>query len=151
MRFPLSAFQSFAPSIESKLGQFRVGSGLRSSGTSTRGLVMAGSRFFSNSARQYQRQRFTLQSTKSKTKFDRNGGHHNRGRRQHQQQIPPYVYFMGGVPIVGSLYLYFRFQDQAPLTGRSRWLATNPKYERRMGDEVSAVQNFCVTTRKKQW
>lgn len=37
--------------------------------------------------------------------------------------------------MVGSLYLYFRFQDLAPLTERRRWLATSPDYEKRMGDQ----------------
>lgn len=45
---------------------------------------------------------------------------------------------------MGGLYLYFRFQDLAPLTGRRRWLATNPDYEKRMGDDVSRLkQGFC--------
>lgn len=52
---------------------------------------------------------------------------------------------------MGSMYLYFRFQDQAPLTGRSRWLATNPNFEKRLGDEVSPIQfikTLCHNTKE---
>merc|ERR1711935_849735 len=42
---------------------------------------------------------------------------------------------MGGIPVVGGLYPHFRFQDFAPLTGRRRWLATNPEYEKSLGDQ----------------
>ena len=64
------------------------------------------------------------------------GGRRNRHHR-HQQHIPTYVYLAGGIPIVGGLLLYVRFRDFAPMTGRRRWLATSPEYEKNMGDEVS--------------
>lgn len=41
---------------------------------------------------------------------------------------------------MGGLYLYFRFQDLVPLTGRRRWLATDPDYEKKIGDDVSRVK-----------
>jgi hypothetical protein len=95
---------------------------------------------FSHSTRpqQQQRQCLALRPAEKNTNHRRNSSH--RSRNHHQQQIPAYVYFMGGIPFVGGLYLYFRFQDLAPLTGRRRWLATNPDYEKRMGDNVSRLK-----------
>ncbi len=144
IRSSLSQFRVFTPSIETKLGLFRVGTGSRCSVvvvTPARGLLIDQSRFFSNSLKNHQRQRFNLPSNATKKNYEKNGSYHNRSRRHHQQQIPNYVYFMGGVPVLGGLYLYFRFQDLAPLTGRRRWLATDPNYEKRMGDEVSILES----------
>jgi hypothetical protein len=75
------------------------------------------------------RQRLTLRPTKQK----KDRGHQ---RRSSGQQIPLYIYFWGGTPIIGGIYLYFRYQDFAPLTGRRRWLATGPDYEKIMGKEA---------------
>lgn len=131
------------PSTGSKLGTFAVGAGSRSWGTKLPmrrlDIVPSRSRFFTSSIRQEQRQRSNLRSVLANPnqRYNNSGRYNRGGRYQQQQQLPPYVYLMGGVPVVGSLYLYFRFQDLAPLTERRRWLATSPDYEQRMGDQVS--------------
>lgn len=37
--------------------------------------------------------------------------------------------------VVGSTGLYFAYVDYAPLTDRRRWIATNPKFEKELGDQ----------------
>jgi len=113
----------------------------RSTGTlsPTRQVREAQSRGFSYSSKQQrqqqrQQQRLALNSV-GKKKI--HGGTNGRRYSHHQQHIPNYVYFVGGIPFVGGIYLYFRFQDFVPLTGRRRWLATQPETERIFGDEVS--------------
>lgn len=95
-----------------------------------------------HSSKQPQRQRFTLRPVQNKTvgnnitRYNNNNKNNNNYKnRHHNQGIPNYVYIMGGIPVAGGLYLYVRYQDSAPLTGRRRWLATNPEYEKSMGDE----------------
>ena len=75
------------------------------------------------------RKRLILRPTKPK----KDRGHQRKTTGQH---IPLYVYFWGGIPIVGGIYSYCRHQDFAPLTGRRRWLATGPDYEKQMGKEA---------------
>ncbi len=137
----LHAFRPIISSFGSKLGKSVVGVGSRSLGTKMPmrrlGIVPSRTRFFTSSARQEQRQRPSLRSVLANpNQRYGNIGRYNGGRRyQQQQQLPPYIYLMGGVPVVGSLYLYFKFQDLAPLTERRRWLATSAEYEKRMGDQ----------------
>lgn len=138
----LSAFRPLIQSFGRKLGTSAVVAGSRSFGTKMPmrrlGIVPSRSRFFTSSARQEQRQRPNLRSVLAnpKQRYGNNIGQYNGGRRyQQQQQLPPYIYLVGGIPVVGSLYLYFKFQDLAPLTERRRWLATSPEYEKKMGDQ----------------
>lgn len=64
-----------------------------------------------------------------------------RQQQQQQQQhgihnIPSYVWIGGfGIPLVGLTYLYVHYLDRVPLTGRQRWIATSPEWERQAGDE----------------
>lgn len=136
------AIRSLVSSIGNKLGVLAAGTRSRCSVTTTpiKHLQNVRSYPFSHSTRpqQQQRHRLTLRPAENKTRHGRNSGHHV--RHHYQQQIPPYVYFMGGIPFVGGLYLYFRFQDLVPLTGRRRWLATDPDYEKKIGDDVSRVK-----------
>jgi predicted Zn-dependent protease len=49
--------------------------------------------------------------------------------------LPTYIYVVGGVPVVLTGYLYYKYLDEAPLTHRQRWIATTPAWERQSGDE----------------
>jgi predicted Zn-dependent protease len=49
--------------------------------------------------------------------------------------LPTYIYVVGGVPIVLTGFLYYRYLDEAPLTHRQRWIATTPAWERQLGDD----------------
>jgi predicted Zn-dependent protease len=40
-----------------------------------------------------------------------------------------------GVPVAGSVYLYYKYLDQVPLTQRNRWIATSAQWERQLGDQ----------------
>lgn len=142
----LPVIQRWVSSSRNKLGRLAVGNIGTVTRYSERKTPTLRLRTFSHSSKTQQQQqqhrhRIILRSAENKPSYGRNSGNHYReGRRQHQQQIPPYVYFMGGIPIVGGLYFYFRFQDLAPLTGRRRWLATDPGYENTMGDKVSLME-----------
>mmetsp|Transcript_7401 Transcript_7401/g.15875 ORF Transcript_7401/g.15875 Transcript_7401/m.15875 type:complete len:411 (-) Transcript_7401:1506-2738(-) len=139
-----STFRRFFPSVGIKWGGSMNGGSMngrhfRSTGTlsPTRQVREAQSRGFSYSSKQQrqqqrQQQRLALNSV-GKKKI--HGGTNGRRYSHHQQHIPNYVYFVGGIPFVGGIYLYFRFQDFVPLTGRRRWLATQPETERIFGDE----------------
>ena len=143
----ISTFRRLIPSLGIKWRGSMNGRYYRSTGTLslTRQLREAPSRGFSYSSkqqRQRQQQRLALNSVGKKKIL---GGNNGRRYSRHQQQhIPNYVYFVGGIPFVGGIYLYFRFQDFAPLTGRRRWLATQPETERIFGDEVSRVGLGCT-------
>jgi predicted Zn-dependent protease len=56
------------------------------------------------------------------------------GARQ-QPKIPPHIW----APAIGlsgiTMYCYFAFLDEAPLTKRKRWLATSMQLERQLGDD----------------
>jgi predicted Zn-dependent protease len=49
--------------------------------------------------------------------------------------IPPYVYFLAGVPVASGLYTYYRYLDEVPLTNRKRWIATSAGWERNLGNQ----------------
>jgi metalloendopeptidase OMA1, mitochondrial len=49
--------------------------------------------------------------------------------------LPPYVYGIGGGIVVLLGAGYFALLDEAPVTGRKRWIATNPEGERQLGDQ----------------
>jgi hypothetical protein len=50
-------------------------------------------------------------------------------------KYPTYIYWVGGIAVVGSVWTYVSYMDYAPLTHRRRWIATNPQFEKEMGDE----------------
>lgn len=64
---------------------------------------------------------------------------------KHPQRLPPPPSSGGGIPfyiwgaVGGTATLfavgYFAFLDAAPVTGRKRWIATSPDWERRLGDQ----------------
>lgn len=49
--------------------------------------------------------------------------------------VPPYFLFALGIPTAGGLYAYYKYLDEVPLTGRQRWIATSPAWERSLGDQ----------------
>jgi hypothetical protein len=62
------------------------------------------------------------------------GGH--RGTTTNNTTYPTYLYVGGGVVVVGTMGLYFHYQNFAPMTHRRRWIASSPEFEKEMGDEV---------------
>jgi predicted Zn-dependent protease len=52
--------------------------------------------------------------------------------------IPGYVWAAGGFAAVGAAAGYYSGLETVPLTGRRRWIATSPEFERRLGDEEYA-------------
>eukprot|EP00529_Nitzschia_sp_RCC80_P019374 CAMPEP_0113457974 /NCGR_PEP_ID=MMETSP0014_2-20120614/9682_1 /TAXON_ID=2857 /ORGANISM="Nitzschia sp." /LENGTH=431 /DNA_ID=CAMNT_0000349481 /DNA_START=15 /DNA_END=1313 /DNA_ORIENTATION=+ /assembly_acc=CAM_ASM_000159 len=50
-------------------------------------------------------------------------------------QIPTYFYYFGGVAVIGTIGAYVSYLDYAPLTHRRRWIATDPEFEKKMGDQ----------------
>ena len=48
---------------------------------------------------------------------------------------PMYLKVGAGVTVVGSVALYFHYQNFAPMTNRRRWIASTPEFEKEMGDE----------------
>jgi predicted Zn-dependent protease len=39
------------------------------------------------------------------------------------------------IPTAGSVYLYFHYLEEVPLTHRKRWIATSSQWERQLGDQ----------------
>ena len=42
---------------------------------------------------------------------------------------------MGGIAAVGTAGIYVAYIDYAPLTHRRRWIATDPRFEKQLGDQ----------------
>lgn len=40
-----------------------------------------------------------------------------------------------GIAVIGSVGMYIAYIDYAPLTRRRRWIATDPDFEKEMGDQ----------------
>lgn len=56
------------------------------------------------------------------------------GRQRSSQRIPAYVFVPGAIVGGSFVYCYVACRDEAPLTKRSRIIATSPAFEREMGD-----------------
>lgn len=80
----------------------------------------------------------SYRSTPSPPSFRRgiDGNGYGPYERQGRSDIPLYMWVGGfGIPLTGLTYLYVAYLDRVPLTGRQRWIATSPEWERKMGDE----------------
>jgi hypothetical protein len=59
------------------------------------------------------------------------------GRKRHTG-YPTYLKVGGGFLIVGTVFVYFHYQNYAPMTNRRRWIASSPEFEKEIGDQVGA-------------
>jgi hypothetical protein len=83
------------------------------------------------------RVRFNLSNTKQKQQE----GHGARGASGFHKpppggKYPTYLKVVGGATVVGTVALYFHYQNFAPMTNRRRWIASTPEFEKEMGDQV---------------
>ena len=56
-------------------------------------------------------------------------------QRQRHGSIPTYLWVLGGTTIGGSVYMYYHYLDNVPLTDRQRWIATSPEWEQQLGNQ----------------
>lgn len=59
-------------------------------------------------------------------------------RPSSQGGVPGYIKWTPMILSFGAgtvTYLYYKYLDEVPLTGRRRWIATSPEFEQKLGDE----------------
>eukprot|EP00980_Cylindrotheca_fusiformis_P009088 scaffold1965_cov110-Cylindrotheca_fusiformis.AAC.11 len=59
----------------------------------------------------------------------------HRALRPSPSPIPPYMWALAATPVLGGVYLYFKYLEEVPLTKRKRWIATSAEWEQQLGNQ----------------